>query len=153
LDEGMLQSYFDGELSTSMMETATLHLASCATCSAAARTLEQENALLTEAFAFELNESVPTERLRRKIDAAIAGIQVVRPVPAQPSAVSNFFSSLSSLFSFNPQRALGYAALLVVVAFAAIFGLTKLRSSGPNPQQATNQPVVAPPANVSPTST
>jgi hypothetical protein len=48
---------------------------------------------------------------------------------------------------------LGYAALLVVVAFAAIFGLTKLRSSGPNPQQATNQPVVAPPANVSPTST
>jgi len=150
LDEGMLQSYFDGELSTSMMENATLHLASCASCSTAARELEQENALLGEAFAFELDESVPTDRLRRKVDAAIAGIQVVRPVASQPSAVSNFFSSLSTLFSFNPQRALGYAALLVVVAFGVIFGLAKLRSSGSTSQQANNQPVVAPPVNAGP---
>jgi len=155
LDEGMLQSYFDGELSTSMAENATLHIASCATCSSAARELEQENALLSEAFAFELEESVPTERLRRKVDAAITGIQVARPIVARPSAVSNFLSSLSSLFSFNPQRALGYAALLVVLAFAVIFGLAKLRSSVPNPQQASNQPVtispVVSPVNVNPT--
>src|SRR6185295_11664446 len=115
LDEGMLQSYFDGELPASLMESATSHLASCVTCAAAARELEEENALLSEAFAMEFEESVPTERLRRRIDAAVTGLQVVRPVVQQPSAVSGFFSSLSSLFTLAPQRTLGYAALMVVL--------------------------------------
>jgi hypothetical protein len=131
LDEGMLQSYFDGELPTSLMESATSHLAACASCAAAARELEEENALLGEAFALEFSESVPTERLRRRVDAAVAGLQIVRPIVHQPSAISGFFSSLSNLFSFAPQRALGYAALMVVLAFGLIFGLVKLRSSGP----------------------
>ena len=126
LDEGMLQSYFDGELSTSLMESATAHLASCVTCAAAARELENENALLSEAFALEFEGAVPTDRLRHRIDAAVAGIQVVRPGVRQPSAVSGFFSSLSNLFSFAPQRALGYAALMMVLAFGVIFGLVKL---------------------------
>ena len=141
LDEAMLQSYFDGELSTKLMESATLHLASCATCAAAARELEEENALLSEAFALEFSESVPTERLRRRVDAAITGIQVVRPVVQQPSAVSGFFRSLSSLFSFSPQRAFGYAALMVVLAFGLIFGLVKFRSS--SPVKSANEPQVA----------
>lgn len=135
LDEGMLQSYFDGELPTSLMESATSHLASCASCAAAARELEEENALLGEAFALEFSESVPTERLRRRVDAAVAGLHVVRPVVHQPSAVSGFFSSLSNLFSFAPQRAFGYAALMVVLAFGVIFGLVKLRSSAPTTPQ------------------
>jgi len=135
LDEGMLQSYFDGELPASLMESATLHLASCASCAAAARELEEENALLGEAFALEFSESVPTERLRRRVDAAVAGLQIVRPVAHQPRAVSGFFSSLSNLFSFAPQRALGYAALMLVLAFGVIFGLVKLRSSAPVPPQ------------------
>jgi hypothetical protein len=122
----MLQSYFDGELSTSLMESATAHLASCVTCAAAARELENENALLSEAFALEFEGAVPTDRLRHRIDAAVAGIQVVRPGVRQPSAVSGFFSSLSNLFSFAPQRALGYAALMIVLAFGVIFGLVKL---------------------------
>ena len=141
LDEAMLQSYFDGELSTKLMESATLHLASCATCAAAARELEEENALLSEAFALEYSDSVPTERLRRRVDAAIAGIQVARPVVQQPSAVSGFFSSLSSLFSFLPQRGFGYAALMVVLAFGVIFGLVKFRSSAP--VKSANEPQVA----------
>jgi hypothetical protein len=131
LDEGMLQSYFDGELPASLMESATSHLASCASCAAAARELEEENALLGEAFALEFSESVPTERLRRRVDAAVVGLQIVRPVAHQPSAVSGFFSSLSNLFSFAPQRALGYAALMFVLAFGVILGLVKLRSSAP----------------------
>ena len=126
LDEGTLQSYFDGELSTSLMESATAHLASCMTCAAAARELENENALLSEAFALEFEGAVPTDRLRHRIDAAVAGIQVVRPGVRQPSAVSGFFNSLSNLFSFAPQRALGYAALMIVLAFGVIFGLVKL---------------------------
>src|SRR6185295_7270392 len=129
LDEGMLQSYFDGELSTSLMESATAHLSSCATCAAAARELEEENALLSDAFAFEFDEPVPTERLRRRVDAAVAGIQIVRPVVQQPRAVSSFFSSISSLFSVTPQRTFGYAALIVVLAFGVIFGVAIFRNS------------------------
>ncbi len=132
LDEAMLQCYFDGELSPAQMESATLHLSSCVTCTAAARELEEENALLSEAFALEFSESVPTDRLRRRIDAAVAGIQIVRPVVHQPSAVSGFFSSLSNLLSFTPQRALGYAALMVVLAFGVIFGLVKFKNSSQN---------------------
>ncbi len=71
----------------------------------------------------------------------IAGIQVVRPVVQQPSAVSGFFSSLSRLFSFSPQRAFGYAALMVVLAFGVIFGLVKFRSSAP--VKSANEPQVA----------
>ena len=129
LDEAMLQSYFDGELSATLMESATLHLASCAACAAAARELEEENALLSEAFALEFAESVPTERLRTRIDAAVSGLQVVNPVVQQPTVVSGFFASLASFFSFAPQRALGYAALMAVLVFGVIFGLVKLNSA------------------------
>jgi hypothetical protein len=125
----MLQSYFDGELSTSLMESAAAHLSACATCATAARELEEENAMLSEAFALEFDEPVPTERLLRRIDAAVAGIQIVRPVVQQPSAVSSFFGSLSSFFFFTPQRAFGYAALIVVLAFGVIFGLAKFKAS------------------------
>jgi len=150
LDEGMLQSYFDGELSTTLMESATAHLSSCATCAAAARELEQENALLSEAFAMEFDEPVPSERLRRRVDAAVAGIQIVRPVVQQPSAVSSLFGSISSLFSFDPQRTFGYGALIVVLAFGVIFGLAKFRTSAPKPEEklvAVNQPATSTPTS------
>ncbi len=76
LDEGMLQSYFDGELSTEVMERATSHLASCAVCAAAVSELEQESLLLSTALAAEFATSVPTERLRQRLDSAVAGLQV-----------------------------------------------------------------------------
>lgn len=144
LDEAMLQSYFDGELSTSLMESATSHLASCVTCTAAARELEEENALLSEAFALDFSESVPTERLRRRIDSAVSGLQLVRPVVREPHTSSGFFSSLSKLFSFSVQRTLGYAALMVVLAFGVIFGLVKLRSSETQPLPPVSAVIVQP---------
>ena len=145
LDEGMLQSYFDGELSSSLLESARSHLASCATCAAAARELEEENALLSEAFALELNEPVPTDRLRRRVDAAVSGIQVVRPV-VRPNSISGFFGSLSSLFTFAPQRTFGYAALMMLLVFGAIFGLMKLRGGTPVNNSAPQNAGVSQPA-------
>jgi anti-sigma factor RsiW len=151
LDEAMLQSYFDGELSATLMESATLHLASCAACAAAARELEEENALLSEAFALEFAESVPTERLRTRIDAAVSGLQVVNPVVQQPTVVSGFFASLASFFSFAPQRALGYAALMAVLVFGAILGLVKLNSAPPqNQAQKGTSPTSTAPSAVTP---
>lgn len=130
LDEAMLQGYFDGELSPQMMESATLHLASCAACASAARELEEETALLTTALAAEFEASVPTEQLRQRIDAAVLGVRAANAAATERTGgVVGIFNSLSGLFSFGSQRTLGYASLVVVLAFAAIFGVVKMKQS------------------------
>ena len=40
IDEGILQSYFYGELSNEIVESVALHLAVCISCARAARELE-----------------------------------------------------------------------------------------------------------------
>src|SRR5215204_4649850 len=136
LDEGKLQSYLDGELSIELMESVTSHLASCVTCAAAARELEEETALFTSAFAAEFESSVPTERLRQRIDAAVLGDRIA---VAQSTQKAGFFSSL---LNFGTQRTLGYASLAVVLAFAAILGVVKMRSTTELPEPAVaNTPV------------
>lgn len=122
LDEGTLQCYFDGELSIDKMESATVHIASCVTCASLARELEQETALLTAALAAEFEAPVPTEQLRRRIEMAVANLDVHVVVEKR-----SLFGSLTSFFNFAPQQALGYAGLVVVLAFAAIFGVMKMR--------------------------
>ncbi len=134
LDEGKLQSYFDGELSIDMMESVTSHLASCVTCAAAAREMEEESALLTSAFAMEFEASVPTERLRERINEAVLGDRIAS---AQSTEKAGFFSGL---FNFGTQRALGYASLAVVIAFAAIIGVVKMTST---PDQGVTKDQVA----------
>ena len=132
LDEVMLQSYFDGELPIELMESATLHLSSCAACAANARELEEESAILASALAAEFEAPVPTEQLRRRIDLAVANVNA--PVIAK----SGLLSSVRNFFSFSPQQAFGYASLIVVLAFAAIFAVVKMRTNTP-PQTLANR--------------
>ncbi len=141
LDEGTLQSYFDGELAGERMEGVTSHLASCTTCAAAARELETELNVLSVALAAEFDVAVPTERLRQRIDAAVAGLQYesLTGGAKRDSSISAWFQSLSSLFAFTPQRAFGYAGLIVVLGFATIFGIIQWRYVSP----ATDNPSVA----------
>jgi hypothetical protein len=127
LDEGKLQSYFDGELPIEMMESVTSHLASCVTCAAAARELEEESAFVMSALAVEFEASVPTERLRERINEAVLGdrLAIVQST-AKASGLAGFFSAL---LNFGTQRTLGYASLAVVLVFAAIVGVVKMRTS------------------------
>jgi hypothetical protein len=139
LDEGKLQSYFDGELSIDMMESVTSHLASCVTCAAAARELEEESALLTSALAMEFEASVPTERLRERINEAVVGdrlalAQLTQKATQKAGGLAGFFSGL---LNFGTQRTLGYASLAVVLAFAAILGIVKMRTTTAPPPVAT----------------
>src|SRR3569832_1562616 len=100
LDEGKLQSYFDGELPLEQLESVTSHLASCVTCAAMARELDEESALVMNALGSEFEASVPTERLRQRIDEAVLGHRLSN---ARSSAkTSGFFSGL---FNFGAQRA------------------------------------------------
>ena len=136
LDEGKLQSYFDGELSIEMMESVTAHLASCVTCAAAARELEEESALLTSALAMEFEANVPTERLRERINEAVLGDRLATAQSTQrASGLAGFFSGL---LNFGTQRTLGYATLAVVLAFAAVLGVVKMRTSTVAPPQVDN---------------
>ena len=132
LDETKLQSYIDGELPIEQMESVTSHMASCATCATAARELEEESALVMNALAAEFEASVPTERLRQRIDSAVLGDRLVA---ARSSQKAGFFSGL---FSFGNQRALGYASLAVVLAFAAIFAVVKMKTAPVDKQVAVN---------------
>lgn len=148
IEEGMLQEYFDGELSSAMMESVAAHLASCLVCRQAARELESESVLLSAALEPEFALSVPTERLRHRVDAAIAGLRVVNPArqssasnagetPAVPG-VGAWWQAVVDLFTISPQRAFGYAGLAAVVLFAIVFGLIQLRRG-----HITNPPEVA----------
>src|SRR4030095_3083139 len=138
LDEVTLQSYFDGELPIELMESATLHLSSCAACAAIARELEQENAILMTALAAEFDAPVPTEQLRRRIDLAVANVNA--PVTEK----SGILSSVRNFFNFSPQQALGYVGLIVVLAFAAILGIIKMRHNTPQPAVADNKSAATP---------
>jgi len=124
LDETKLQSYFDGELPIEQMESVTSHLASCANCAAAARELEEESALVMNALAAEFDASVPTERLRQRIDGAVLGDRLA--VARSSERTRGFFSGL---LNFGTQRMLGYASLIVMLAFAAIFAVVKMKST------------------------
>ncbi|HKZ79558.1 MAG TPA: zf-HC2 domain-containing protein [Pyrinomonadaceae bacterium] len=127
LDDGVLQSYFDDELSSVRRENVSAHLASCPNCAAAAQELEIENSLLAKALEPEFDAAVPTARLRERIDSAIHGIET-------PSAVRSprrFLPSLSELFAFTPERTLGYAALVILLALVAGLAVIQLRPSGP----------------------
>jgi hypothetical protein len=138
VDEGVLQSYFDGELSSEYLESVASHLASCMKCASAARELEDEAALLSNALAVEFEGAVPTERLRHRIDVAVAGLELgTQNSVREPVAIGGrgWLQSLSALFAFTPQRTFGYAALAVMLAFGTIIGVIKLRqqqSSTPN---------------------
>lgn len=139
LDEATLQSYFDGELSGEMMESSSLHLASCSTCAAMARDMEEEINLMMTALAPEFEASVPTERLRQRIDAAVLDARIGA---ASSRERAGFGAFISSLLSFGTQRTLGYASLVVVLAFAAIFGYVKFRTVEPAQEPiAETQPV------------
>lgn len=145
LDEARLQSYFDGELSIDLMESVTSHLASCVTCAAAARELEEETALLTTALSAEFEASVPTERLRQRIDAAVLGERVaIAQAPEKQSGLAAFFNSF---LNFGTQRTLGYASLAVVLAVGAIAGVVMMRTEAPVTQKNT---AFNPPKSVEP---
>jgi anti-sigma factor RsiW len=124
LDEGTLQAYLDGELSPDASNTTAAHLAACDTCAAAARAAEQELALFSTAFAPALSASVPTEKLRARLDEAIAALDAqprFAPLPARSPLRSLFDSLVASLTTFTPRQATAFASFMVAIALAVVF--------------------------------
>jgi anti-sigma factor RsiW len=157
VDEGILQSYFDGELSVEMMEKVGSHLTSCLACKRAARELESESLLLSEALEPEFALSVPTERLRHRVNAAIGEIRLLNPprpsldqAGASVPVVRRWAQSVADLFALSPQRAFAYAGLAAVVLFAITFALVRLRSTQVQPMDSAKNQIAAPATTSSP---
>jgi hypothetical protein len=161
VDEGILQAYVDNELSSEMAARVAEHINACATCAGAASAAAEETALFARAFEAELALDVPTVQLRERLDDAIAELN--RPAKSRERETARSFggwlASFGELFKVSPQRALGYASLVAVLAFAAIFALVKLNRPGTkvspeevasNGERKTNSPTPSPVATSSP---
>jgi hypothetical protein len=134
VNEGILQSYFDGELSIDMMEKVSSHLTSCLMCKRAARELENESLIVSEALEHEFALSVPSDRLRARIEAAVAERRLLNP-PRPSLAVDRaaplarrWWDVVAELLAVSPQRAFAYAGVAAVILFAITFALVSFRT-------------------------
>jgi hypothetical protein len=125
LDEGTLQSWFDGELDANAAAQVTTHLSACARCAEAARTLEAENLILSEGLSAEFAAAIPTERLRQRVEAAVAGLQV----PVLPTVNRSWMSAVRD---FLPSfRVLGYASATAAVLLIGSLTFVYLKRDEP----------------------
>jgi hypothetical protein len=130
LDEATLQGYFDGELSGGAAERAAAHLAACMTCAQAAREVQSEMLLLSTALQPEFEVNVPTERLRARLEQAIAELnldQTGRAYRVAPSS-RNWFGWVNDLFPGS--RTFSYATVAAIVIAAVVLGVMYLRRGG-----------------------
>ena len=126
IDEGTLQSWFDGELDANAAANVTAHLHTCVACAEAARTLEAENLMLSEGLSTEFAAAIPTELLRQRVDAAVAGLQVANVAPVKRS----WWSGLGDLLpSF---RVLAYASATAAILLAGWLGVVYLKRDQPS---------------------
>lgn len=159
-EEGVLQSFVDDELSPEMAERVTAHVAACSKCAEALSEIANEMAMFSTAFEAEMTLDVPTVRLRERIDAAIAEMNPPAQIAERKQgwSLTGWFASFGELFRVSPQRAIGFASLIAVIAFAAIFAaIYSRRSVNPGdqgndvarikqPNEMTNPTVIASPS-------
>lgn len=121
IDEGNLQAWFDGELPADEAASVAAHLNVCAECAAMATAVEAETLTLREALAPEFAASVPSERLRERVNSAVAALRQPQAPAVRVSrgnAFTNFFGSF---------RPLAYASVAAVILVAAIIGFMYLK--------------------------
>ena len=121
ISEETLQTWFDGELAAPEAAKVAAHLNTCPQCAEAARTVEAENSILSKALAAEFAAAVPTERLRQRVETAVAAVHEPRvPVASQ----SRWRAVRESFGSWQP---LVYASIAATILLAGVLGLVYLR--------------------------
>lgn len=134
LDEGILQSYLDGELSPETMRAAAMHIALCVHCNNAAREAETELGVFAGAFAADNSANVPTEMLRGRIDAALRAQQVTPQeshVETIESGIRERLRSFAASLTWSPQWAGAMAGIAAVVLLGAVFVIVRPRFVDP----------------------
>jgi hypothetical protein len=147
MDEGMLQSYLDGELSPELMAEAAAHLASCRACAEALGAAEAESSFFASAFAPDQGLSVPSERLRERLDAALVGMETRDSAPRRGGmwGFGALAAWLTATFNIEPRLAGAFASLAALVLLASVFGVVYFRGDDKRPVSvANNAPVNKP---------
>ena len=72
--ESIIHCYLDHELSAVMIDSVSAHISSCSECDAALSKAKDEARVVEFALTYEMALSVPTKRLRARIEAAISKI-------------------------------------------------------------------------------
>ena len=121
IDEGILQAWFDGELPAAEGARVAGHLNVCGACAANASAVEAESLTLREALSSEFAANVPSERLRERVDSAIAALQQAQ-VPVVSASRWNAFTHF-----FGSFRPLAYTCVAAVILVATIIGVVYLK--------------------------
>jgi anti-sigma factor RsiW len=134
-DEGVLQSFNDGELSRVEAERVSLHLTQCGRCSTALSELLDANELTVAVLAPEFETAVPTEQLRSRIDAAISGMNLRIKKAHQPSLLATIQNWIAQSFR---QPVFAYSSVAALLLFATIIAVSYFKARN----------VTTPPQNV-----
>jgi hypothetical protein len=154
-DEGTLQAYLDGELGAARASEVAAHVSACETCAAFAHEATDHFALLSSALSVGETLSVPTERLRARLDASIAELQPTRAASPNTSKsfverLRAFASALATQLAFAPRGGTAFASLLVAaLLIATIFYVLRPQTRAPQGGQSGAGEVaeVKPPMN------
>lgn len=109
-DEGTIQAFLDGELSSDMLETVARHLALCDDCANLFQEAEEESAFAFDILGEEFNTLVPTERIRANVYQAIS--QLDKPK-------ISFWQKLFSVKLLSNPSIVAFASILVVFGITA----------------------------------
>lgn len=134
LSEETLNAYFDGELTSSVNAFVTKHLADCGTCSRHAAELREAIHLIGDGWNERLPETVPTSRLRSRLDEALAFSETNH----EPVGI---WMRLARALSLDPQalrvQRLAYAAVALLLLIGSIWVGVKLSSSSNKSQKSS----------------
>ena len=130
LDEAQIQSYLDGELPPEEFARAEAHLAACPACGTAAREAEEELSVFMRAFEADSLLSVPTERLRARVEAAVDGLRVSESRQAvgperEGWSLRGWLASLAGSLALTPSRAVAFGGLAAALALGVIFAVVQ----------------------------
>ncbi|HSS21013.1 MAG TPA: zf-HC2 domain-containing protein [Pyrinomonadaceae bacterium] len=132
IDEGLLQAWFDDELDATTASQVAAHLHGCVQCGEAAQTLEAENLIVSQALS-EFSEAVPTERLRQRVEAAVAGLQVTTSPTTNRTNRTNWALVHAVRNLFPSFRVVAYASIAAAILIAGILLAVNLRKESPAP--------------------
>jgi anti-sigma factor RsiW len=121
IEEGTLQAWFDGELHVDQAANVAAHVNGCSRCAGAARRVEVESLIVFEGLAPEFAVTVPTERLRQRVEKVANAFQPAS-VPAVRQSPLRRAREFLSLF-----RPLVYASIAAAILLAAFLGFVYLK--------------------------
>ena len=132
IHEGTLQAWFDGELAANEAANVDAHLNACLRCAEAARAVKAENLILSEGLATEFAAAIPTERLRQRVETAVAALHHA----SVPTVSQSRWRAVREMFaSFRP---LGYASIAAAILLAGFVGFVYLKKERATPGPAQN---------------